>query len=185
MKHLSIIFALLAINCGFGSQVVQELTEADLKKMERAHTLADEIRGKLKNKLQKAIKEKGEAKSVPECKVTVQDLTKLPKTESWHVGRTSDRLRNPSNAPQAWIVPYLEKYRAQPKAEHQKSVMVKLGEKHFGYLEPIYVEGMCLRCHGKGVSPEVRAELKEFYPNDAAIDFNEGDFRGFIWVETR
>ena len=40
-------------------------------------------------------------------------------------------------------------------------------------------------CHGprEEISEEVIAKLDEYYPEDAATGFAEGDLRGWIWVE--
>jgi hypothetical protein len=42
----------------------------------------------------------------------------------------------------------------------------------------------CLACHGSGdeITPSVRAAISRDYPQDQAIDFQEGDLRGAIVV---
>ena len=42
----------------------------------------------------------------------------------------------------------------------------------------------CLACHGlkEQISPEVQAQLDRLYPEDQATGFNEGDLRGWFWV---
>lgn len=44
---------------------------------------------------------------------------------------------------------------------------------------------MCALCHGPAasLSPEVRHALAARYPADRAIDFKEGEVRGWYWVE--
>ena len=51
-----------------------------------------------------------------------------------------------------------------------------------GYLEPIYLQAMCLQCHGSDLGSGVRERLAELYPEDRATGFAEGDFRGMFWV---
>ena len=44
------------------------------------------------------------------------------------------------------------------------------------YVEPIYVQGICLTCHGSGVPEIVLDEIKVLYPQDKAVDFKLGEF---------
>jgi len=101
------------------------------------------------------------------------------------MGRTSHKLRNPENAPREWVKPLLQEYLNVPVSKQPRHRLVKLGLHHYGYVEPIYVEAVCLNCHGAGVQPEVRKEIAQRYPKDQATDFKLGDFRGLIWLESR
>jgi hypothetical protein len=62
--------------------------------------------------------------------------------------------------------------------------VVDLGDR-IGVLRPIAHQSMCGACHGPedGISPEVRAKLRQRYPRDRAVGFGEGDLRGWFWVE--
>jgi uncharacterized protein DUF3365 len=99
------------------------------------------------------------------------------------VGRTSDRVRNPLNAPKPWAAPVVEKYAGQPAAGVDGFV-VDLGNR-IGVLRPIVHRSMCSACHGpeEKFTPGVRAELEERYPVDRARNFKEGELRGWFWVE--
>ena len=58
------------------------------------------------------------------------------------MGRTSHRLRNPGNAPEPWMVPLLDAFRASPPpADAWRSV--DLGSRGTGYVEPIYLQPLC------------------------------------------
>jgi hypothetical protein len=98
-------------------------------------------------------------------------------------GRTSDRLRNPTNAPRAWAVD-LVKANAGRQARDVDGFAVDLGNK-IGVLRPIAQRPLCANCHGPAdrLSPAVRAELSERYPADKALGFTEGEIRGWFWVE--
>ncbi len=52
-------------------------------------------------------------------------------------------------------------------------------------LLPIQTKAECGMCHGprEEIAEEVSAKLDEFYPDDDATGFAEGDLRGWIWVE--
>lgn len=52
-----------------------------------------------------------------------------------------------------------------------------------GYVEPIYVKTMCLECHGENVPEPIQERIREYYPDDRAVGFEEGDCRGLFWAE--
>jgi hypothetical protein len=96
------------------------------------------------------------------------------------MGRTSRRLRNPANAPAAWMEPLLDRYSADAALTAGQAVRVDAHT--IGYVEPIRVQPMCLVCHGDAIVPEIAERLDALYPDDDARGFREGDFRGLFWV---
>ena len=96
------------------------------------------------------------------------------------VGRTSHRLRNPANAPEPWMEPLLAAYAERgDRAPHRA---VKLEDGSVGYVEPIFVSGACLTCHGEAIAPPLLARIRELYPEGRATGFRDGDFRGLFWA---
>jgi hypothetical protein len=61
---------------------------------------------------------------------------------------------------------------------------VDLGNK-VGVMRPIAQRPQCGSCHGRPetFSAAIRDELKDRYPADAAVSFQEGEIRGWYWVE--
>lgn len=98
-------------------------------------------------------------------------------------GRTSHRLRNPTNAPKAWAAPIVASHAGKPAAGVDGFV-VDLGDR-VGLLRPIGFRSACAGCHGprERLAPQVLKELEERYPGDQAVGFKEGDLRGWFWVE--
>jgi hypothetical protein len=98
-------------------------------------------------------------------------------------GRTSHRLRNPTNAPRAWAAPIVAGHAGKPIAGVDGFV-VDLGDR-IGLLKPIGIQPACTACHGPRdqISADIQQELKERYPSDQAVGFKEGDLRGWFWVE--
>ncbi len=96
------------------------------------------------------------------------------------IGRTSRRLRNPANIPPQWAEEVVAKKAGQPTYFAGPN-----GE--FGALLPILLKAECQMCHGtpEEIDEAVLAALAEHYPDDAATGFNEGDLRGWFWIETR
>jgi uncharacterized protein DUF3365 len=98
-------------------------------------------------------------------------------------GMTSDRLRNPTNAPRAWAVSIVKRSAGQPAAAVD-GYAVDLGDR-IGVLRPIVHGPMCTACHGPAdkLNRQVQAELKDRYPVDRATGFKDGELRGFYWAE--
>ena len=108
---------------------------------------------------------------------------RVGREEGVAAGRTSDRLRNPTNAPKSWAAPIV-KANAGRRAKDVAGFAVDLGEK-LGVLRPIAEQPRCAACHGPADKfiTAVHAELKDRYPADRAVGFNDGDIRGWYWVE--
>jgi hypothetical protein len=98
-------------------------------------------------------------------------------------GRTSDRLRDPTNAPKPWAAPLVKAYAGRP-ARSVEGFAVDLGDK-VGVLRPIVETPMCADCHGPAdrMDPGVRLVLLHRYPADRAQGFTNGEIRGWFWVE--
>jgi hypothetical protein len=94
------------------------------------------------------------------------------------IGRTSHRLRDPANVAPSWADAYVADL-----VEDPTYVVGPNGE--LGALLPIKLRAECQMCHGSAdeIDEEIMAALAEHYPDDQALDFAEGDLRGWFWVE--
>jgi hypothetical protein len=110
---------------------------------------------------------------------------RLARYEGVAAGRTSDRLRSPTNAPRPWAAALVRAH-AGERARDVDGFVVDLGDK-IGLLRPISHRPMCNGCHGPAdkVSAGVKAVLADRYPVDRALGFAEGEIRGWFWVEVR
>ncbi len=154
-------------------------SEEELKAIERAHIAVTEVEESYHHALDEALKQGELKKALPGCHI--KDLKRGDVT----VGRTSHRLRNAKNLSPAWAKPYLEKFSHSKPSEIPKHVIVKLADHRYGYLQPIFVQPICLKCHGRYLTAEVKEAIQASYPKDQAVDFDLGDFRGLLWLEMR
>lgn len=166
--------------------LAQETAVEELKPLERAHVAVTEVKKNFRNALSNAMK-KGPAKAVDSCKIESPNISGKSASgkDTLEIGRTSHKLRNPNNAPLPWVKPLLEKWAKMKRTDMPMNELVELGPNHWGYVEPILVEAMCLNCHGGQLNEGVKAELKAKYPADQATGFKVGDFRGLFWAELR
>ncbi len=125
--------------------------------------------------------EKGPENAIDVCRIRAPALSAAASSPALRIGRTSERLRNPANAPADWVTPLLAEYAARPTDREPR--VSRLASGWIGYVEPIYVAPMCLTCHGETIAPQLQARLRALYPQDRATGFRAGDFRGVFWVE--
>jgi hypothetical protein len=124
--------------------------------------------------------EQGPEEALHVCQVRAPELADEASGAGVRVGRTSHRVRNPANAPEPWMQPLLDAYLAEPEEAGPR--VVALGGGRVGYVEPIFVQPMCLTCHGDVLAPDVVLRIAELYPEDEAVGFAPGDLRGLFWV---
>jgi hypothetical protein len=126
----------------------------------------------------------GPAVAITSCHLDATAATqRVGRYEGIAAGRTSDRLRSPTNAPKAWAAPFVKAH-AGRSARSVEGFVVDLGEK-VGVLRPIAQRSQCAGCHGPAerLVPAVKAVLADLYPADRATGFKEGEIRGWFWVE--
>jgi hypothetical protein len=94
------------------------------------------------------------------------------------IGRTSLKLRNPHNQPPDWARELMSPEAVEPQ-------FVELPDGHSGALLPIKLQAKCTMCHGpeEEIAQPIRDQLSQLYPDDQATGFEEGDLRGWFWVE--
>jgi mono/diheme cytochrome c family protein len=142
--------------------------------------------------LQEKIASEGPEAAIAYCRLEALPLTariseEFPQVKN--VRRTALRVRNPENQPDATDRSILEAWAAtwnpaDPPKPVSKEFTADDGTKAIRYYHPVPVTATCLACHGSGneIAPNVRAAIARDYPQDQAINFQEGDLRGAIVV---
>lgn len=156
-----------------------------------AKALVMDLKSNLLKNLTTEISKNGVESAIPFCHTNVKAIAKDAAKDNIHkyeFGRTSHKIRNEKNTAEAWLVPYLEKFKGsffdQNKVKtYQVSGSLPSGKKF--YLEPLFVNAQCLQCHGENVAKNVQEKIQVFYPNDKATGFKLNEFRGLIWVKEK
>jgi hypothetical protein len=156
-------------------------TPVSESEMARAAEALRPLKRELRNALMGALKEGGPERAIEVCQLRAPEIARLTSTGGALLGRTSHRLRNPANAPEPWMSVFLEEYLAHPTDDEPRAVRLASGE--IGYVEPIRMKGICMRCHGDRIEPGVKAQLQALYPEDEATGFKKGELRGIFWVK--
>jgi len=154
--------------------------------VDQAETISQGFMASLKGELQRAMKAGGPVAAVEVCHTVAPAIAaQQAKEHAWDkVARTSLKLRNPANAPDAWEKGVLEQFEArkvagEPVGALSYSEVVEAdGGKEFRFMKAIPTGKICLACHGTDIAEPVAAKLDELYPDDKARGFQEGDIRG-------
>lgn len=150
--------------------------------LEKAKPAVGALKKQLVGRLQEAIGKDGAVKAIEVCRTEAGKITAGVSNQTIQVGRTATKLRNPANAPQEWMKPLLEYFeRKGGMGNAEPFKIVKLSGDQYGYVEPLYIQPLCMTCHGTKIPADVQAEINKLYPADRAVGYSVGDFRGVAW----
>ncbi len=161
-------------------ELVQEALRQEAKGQIKA--LAMQLQGAL----QGAMKAGGPVAAVEACHGQAPGITAGQSEGRWQIRRTSAKVRNPDNQPDAWEADVLQRFEQQVKEGQPvtdlvySEVMTVAGEQHFRLMKAIPVQPVCLGCHGDdaAMKPELKQTIQSLYPNDQATGYKAGDLRG-------
>ncbi|MCC9601076.1 DUF3365 domain-containing protein [Stieleria sp. JC731] len=147
---------------------------------QRAEMIAskDALFQQLSTKLMSAMAE-GPATAIAVCqKEASQIANAVGKQHGVKIGRVGVRLRNPNNTGPDWATSMIASKQDTP-------VFAKLSNGNAAALLPIKLQVQCLMCHGPNdqIAPVIQDQLAKLYPSDEATGFQEGELRGWFWVE--
>jgi hypothetical protein len=150
-----------------------------------SRALVQEFTKSLKRELQLGLKAGGPAYAIGVCNVNAPRIAvSLGEERGWDVGRTSLRIRNPGNSPDAWerhiLETFEERLLAGEKADEIEyfEVVQQNGDTVFRYMKAIPTAELCESCHGSTLDKSVKQRLRELYPMDKARGYRAGDIRG-------
>lgn len=179
---LSSSLMLFAIN-GFSSDVDQ----ADVK---AARSAVGGFMKSLKGRLTSAMEEAGPVHAVGVCEVDAPMIAAEQSAASgWDVARTSLKVRNPDNAPDAWEKQVLQSFAERHAAGESYAKMERVevverdGQQTIRYMKAIPMGEVCTTCHGADIDSELSAKIYELYPDDQARGFEVGELRGAFTLE--
>lgn len=145
--------------------------------------------GDLKGELGQAMKEGGPVHAIGVCNSVAPDIAAQQSEKTgWRVARTSLKVRNPGNAPDAWERRVLGEFETRKaagediKTMDHAEVVEQDGKQTFRYMKVIPTAPVCLNCHGSALTSEVDAKLDAMYPQDAGRGFDVGDIRGAFTI---
>jgi hypothetical protein len=162
--------------------------EAD-PRIAESRAAAQELGGALKSVLVAAMQAGGPVSAISVCNAKAPQIAgAISVRHGWEVGRTTLKVRNPANAPDAWERAVLERFERERAAgaaaaslEFAETVQTEDGSV-FRYMKAIPTGEVCLTCHGTALAPEVGERIAALYPRDQATGFGVGDIRGAFTI---
>jgi hypothetical protein len=157
--------------------------------IEKGEKVSTELMGQLASALMTAMQEGGATNAIDVCKLEALRLTEsiARQNPGTQVKRTSLKFRNPKNAPdhlEQVALTHFEQLAAKGE-ELPHHLLQKVQEEdtvYYRYYQPLKTMSFCLTCHGSP-EPELAEILKKRYPEDRAVGYNAGEFRGLIRVQ--
>ncbi len=168
----------------FTIAAIADAPEAVRPAIETADQVFAEIRKAHLTEVTRAMATGGPSGAIAVChQSSAAVIERVKREKGFDLGRTSDRLRNPTNLPKPWAAAIVKKY-AGARARSIDGFYVDLGDR-IGVIRPVEELEICAGCHGPAdrLEPHVRKELAERYPADHATGFKTGDIRGWLWAE--
>jgi hypothetical protein len=147
---------------------------------------------KLLEVLDAEIKKGGHAEAMVVCREKAPQMAKaLSEAKGVQIRRVSLKNRNPKAVPDAWERRVLEDFdkRTQggekPAGLETSEIVMEDGKRVFRYMRALPTQDLCLACHGTDdrLDKDVKAKLKELYPDDKAVGYSAAQIRGAITVK--
>ncbi|MCG6869223.1 MAG: DUF3365 domain-containing protein [Gammaproteobacteria bacterium] len=186
---IKLAFYAFCLTLGTTAAIAADPQEVDAYAAE-ARAAGTQLFIELKKVVTEAAQAKGAAAAIEVCNVKALPTSQRVSEETgMDVGRTSHKLRNPKNAPDAWEKKVLADFQARKAAGEPLEEMEYYevvddnGKEVFRYMKAIPLGGVCFNCHGTSLKPEVKARLDELYPEDKARGFIPGDLRGALTIK--
>lgn len=194
-KILLLLFVLVAVlwNCNQNNVKVSEPTNEELIRiLPKGNKISADILNSLKSELKRAISEGGFENAIEVCNLKAIPITeKIEKTSNNNIKikRTSFKYRNSENAPDDIEKSALEHFQYlvtenESLPDHYVQKVTRQSIVHYYYFKPLIVEKVCLGCHGnpENMDTKLLNQISQLYPEDKALGYKEGDFRGLISV---
>lgn len=178
MYYIVIVFMSLLLCTDVAAQGQNNNAE-----QEHAERVVARFQQQLKQELMQGLKQ-SPITAISICQIRAPQIAAELTTNVVTVGRASDKPRNDKAVTPQWVLPYLEKYHHMP-AENSAPIHVKIDNTRLGYVKPIYIQTPCLTCHGEHIAKPLQQKINHLYPNDQAVNYKKGEFRGVFWVETQ
>jgi hypothetical protein len=195
-KRFLIFIALLIVfgSCTTNSPRVGEANADEINFIQpHGDQIAKDLMVSLQTELQQAMQSGGIEEAIDVCNLKAIPLTDIvAKSTDMEVDikRTTLRYRNELNAPDEYeqmALNYFQKIMDDAKSlpEFYIQKIENNQRTEFYYYKPLMINALCLKCHGTDefVNSETLALIQKHYPEDKAMGYKEGDFRGLIRIK--
>ncbi len=194
-KNFILLFVVVTVlwNCNHDSVKITEPTNEELIRiLPEGNKISADLLNLLKRELKNAIAEGGLENAIEVCNlkaIPIAEIIEKASEDNIKIKRTTFNYRNLENAPDDIEKSALEHFQnllAENKSlpDHYIQKVIRQNVVHYYYFKPLIVENICLGCHSNPENMDTRLlnQLSRLYPEDKALGYKEGDFRGLISV---
>jgi len=134
----------------------------------------------LKSVLKQGMKASGPEGAIALCNTQAPAITSKHNSDEWTITRTSLKVRNPSNKPDARLEKILNDFEVRKtNGEEVKSMAhAEVIGDTFYFTKAIPTAPVCEKCHGTNINEKTLSVIDKLYPDDKARGFKAGDIRG-------
>ncbi len=176
------LFVACIISACSNNNVDEELT--------LSREVSKELGTQLKSKLVSTMQSSGPDAAIAVCNLEAINITAdISDKNNLVVGRTSLKIRNPANKPDAWETKQLEWFESQlasgvdVKTLEKNEIVKEKGKKIFRYMKAIPMQEPCMLCHGEVISTAIKEKINDLYPQDQATGYKVGELRGAFTIK--
>ncbi|EIJ44146.1 Protein of unknown function (DUF3365) [Beggiatoa alba B18LD] len=191
MKKMLIIFSLMAILPCQATELAG-LNAAEQQALESqvvAHYrhMTKQLGGTLLKTLQTTMQTEGAVNAIAVCREQAPVIAKgIAEENHLSIKRVSLKNRNPHNGlsadtQEASVLQNFAERQAKGEDLTQVDKLTVIdvnGQPYYQFMKAIPTGTVCLTCHGANVDAALYSKIKEYYPDDKAIGFKEGELRG-------
>lgn len=161
--------------------------------LDESRSVANQIVNQIRGELIRELDRTGPVRAITVCKYSVPEITSnLSRQTGMRVTRVALRPRNKAlGEPDAWeqrvLLDFENRVAKGEKADalEYHEIVEEPAGRVFRYMKSLATTQACLLCHGPSaqLSEGVRALLATEYPNDRAVEYNNGQVRGAVSVK--
>ena len=186
----SLTTVLLFTACSYtqvNNNTIDIKTEQEMKT--KAMKAIKTVAGSLQSTLSMKVKEGGLSNAATFCSTHASSLSKeVSKTldDGVKLKRISDKPRNTMAQANREQLAIFDEIKSKLANGEKVDMLVKQkSQNHYQVYKPIIITAKCLNCHGNDEkrNPQAYEIISKKYPNDKAIDYKLGDFRGAFLVD--
>lgn len=179
----------LALWAGCQGESTPTLTEEEQSQYTRkGQDIVQQVATIITSAVTKSLNDGGVAKAAQYCSyMAIPMVDTLGANHGVKIRRTSDKIRNPKDAPTERELEVFNQFASDKAAGKELQPLVEAIDAHtVAYYQPILIQPLCLTCHGvlgETMTEENYSFIKYLYPDDQATGYQLGDLRGIFSLQ--
>lgn len=189
VSYLFLPILLAALWAGCQGENRNALTEEEQAKYTRTgQDIVQNVATVITTAVTKSLNDGGVGRAAQYCSyIAIPMVDTLAANHGVKIRRTSDKIRNPKDAPTEREREVINQFLQEKAAGKELKPLVEAIDPHtVAYYQPILIQPLCLTCHGvlgETMTEENYGFIKYLYPDDQAIGYALGDVRGIFSLQ--